>query len=148
MNIGPYEILGELGRGGAGAVFRARRPDRTEVAVKVLHAVPGGKSGEPAFARFERERRLLGELAREGGFVPLLDAGEGPRGPWLVMPLLEGGTLRGRLADGGSLPTAEAVALVRALALAMGRAHARGIVHRDLKPENVLFDREGRPHVA
>jgi WD40 repeat protein/serine/threonine protein kinase len=148
MNIGPYEILDELGRGGAGAVFRARGPDGTEVAVKILHAVRGGKSGEPALARFERERRLLGELASEGGFVPLLDAGEGPRGPWLAMPLLEGGTLRGRLVQRERLPTDEAVALVRALALAMGRAHARGIVHRDLKPENVLFDREGRPHVA
>ncbi|MBI3726244.1 protein kinase [bacterium] len=143
MKLGPYEVLGEIGRGGMGVVLHARGPDGREVAVKVLkraekkHAVP----------RFDRERRLLDLLGEEAGFVPLLDSGEAPEGPYIVMPLLRGGTLRGRLGR-GQLPVEETLALGIALALALGRAHARGIVHRDLKPENVIFREDGRPFVA
>src|SRR5205823_1550498 len=81
------------------------------------------------------------------GFVPLLDVGTTESGPFLVMPLLRGGTLRDRLGR-GPLEAAEAVALGRALAGALGRAHALGVVHRDLKPENILFDEDGRPLIA
>src|SRR6185295_9166594 len=76
-----------------------------------------------------------------------VDLGESPAGPFLVMPLVEGGTLRDRLGR-GPMKVEAAVALVATLARAVGRAHALGIVHRDLKPENVLFDGRGRPLVA
>src|SRR4051812_5413393 len=136
--LGKYQVGEEVGRGGAGAVYKARGPDGVIVAVKVLT-----RPTAEALARFGREKRLLEALGREQGFVPLVDAGESPAGPYLVMPLLAGGSLRSRLAK-GKLPLDEAVALAIGLARAMGRAHAQGLVHRDLKPENILFDLEGR----
>ncbi|HZU97860.1 MAG TPA: serine/threonine-protein kinase [Planctomycetota bacterium] len=141
MKIGPYEVMGTLGRGGAATVFRARSPSGDEVAVKVLNAVD-----EDRLARFERESRLLGTFTILDGFVPLLDSGRVATGPFLVMPIIEGGTLRERLEE-GPLGVAETLRLGRDLASALARAHAKGIVHRDLKPENVLFH-EGLPLVA
>jgi tetratricopeptide (TPR) repeat protein len=140
--LGDYEVLDEIGRGATGAVYRARSSDGRVVAIKLLTA-----RDEAKLQRFERERRLLASLDEAAGFVPLLDAGASPQGPYLVMPLAEGGTLARRL-GAGPLGVAESVALVRELATAIGRAHALGIVHRDLKPENVLFTAEGRPLVA
>ncbi|MBI3723591.1 tetratricopeptide repeat protein [bacterium] len=142
MKIGPYETIAELGRGSAGIVSRARSPDGRVVAVKLLR-----RTGPESLARFERERRLLATLGEREGFVPLLDAGESKEGPYLVMPLLAGGTLRDRLRR-GPLAVEEAVALGLSLSRALARAHERGIVHRDLKPENVLFTGEGVPLVA
>ncbi|MEZ0227655.1 MAG: serine/threonine-protein kinase, partial [Planctomycetota bacterium] len=140
--VGPYEIVAPLGTGGAGTVFRARSADGREVAVKLLH-----RSDTEAFARFDRERRLLAELGEAQGFVPLLDAGASGGVPYIVMPLLAGGTLRKRL-EGGALSIEETVRLGAELARALGRAHARGVVHRDVKPENVLFAHPTRPLVA
>jgi tetratricopeptide (TPR) repeat protein len=112
------------------------------VAVKLIHRKKA--EDEP---RHEREARLQMSLGTAEGFVPLLDSGELPEGPYLVMPFLPGGTLRERV-DQGPLSPPESVALVATLARALGRAHERGIVHRDLKPDNVLFDESGRPLVA
>jgi hypothetical protein len=139
--LGPYRILGEIGHGAMGVVLRAVAPSGEEVAVKILrHATP---TAEPR-ARFDRERRVLAQLGE--GFVPLLDSGETPQGPYIVMPFLRGGTLRDRL-RGGPMPIADVRAMGATLARSLGRAHQAGIVHRDLKPENVLFD-QGRPYVA
>ncbi|MGE0708675.1 MAG: WD40 repeat domain-containing serine/threonine protein kinase [Planctomycetota bacterium] len=142
MQLGRYTIEGELGRGGIGVVYRARDPSGREVAIKLLQG-----ASAPALERFAREGRLQEQLGEQEGFVPLLDLGQGPRGPFLVMPLLTGGTLRDRLRPEG-LPIDEVVAQGRALAEALGRAHAAGVVHRDVKPDNVLFTGEGRPLVA
>ncbi len=144
--VGPYRLLEVLGRGGQAVVFRAQGPDGRVVALKRL-TTPSAL----AAARLSREARLLASLGP--GFVPLLDHGfgVGPDGqarPYLVMPLMEGGPLDARLARGGALTPAEGAALGVALADALSRAHARGAVHRDLKPSNVLFDGEGRPHLA
>src|SRR5580658_8867044 len=109
-----------------GVVFRARSPGGAAVAIKLLN-----RATEPAVvARFARERRLQGALGEGDGFVPLLDSGDGPEGPWIVMPFLEGGTLREKIRK-GRLSIPEVVALGRTLGAALGRAHARGIVHRD-----------------
>ncbi len=142
MKIGHYEVLGELGRGGMGVVYRVRGPDGREAALKALL-----RTDAATFARFERERRLLASLGENEGFVPLLDAGTSAEMAWLVMPLVPGGTLRKRL-DSGPLPVEESVKLGLALARALGAAHERGIVHRDVKPENILFAAAGRPLVA
>src|SRR4051794_34246453 len=95
VQLGRYEVLGLLGRGGAAVVYRARPPGGGEVAIKLLL-----RRAPEALARFERERRLLGSLDASAGFVPLLDQGDSPEGPFLVMPLLPGGTLRARLEKG------------------------------------------------
>ena len=140
MRVGDYEIISTVGRGGMGTVLRARAPGGFEVAIKLLNKPEDT-------ARFEREQRLLENLGEEEGFVPLLGIGRVEQGPYIVMPFLAGGTLRDRL-NPGPLSVAETIDLARALARALGNAHAKGIVHRDLKPENVLFDAHGRPLVA
>ena len=142
MELGSYRDLVFVGAGAMGTVFRSRAPDGRDVALKIL-----ARRDADSLARFDRERRLLGTFGEADGFVPLLDAGEAPQGRYLVMPYVPGGTLRARL-KGAPLGVPETLALGRALAAALGKAHARGIVHRDLKPENVLFTREGRPLVA
>jgi tetratricopeptide (TPR) repeat protein len=128
-----------------GCVFLARRAsDGAEVAVKLIPR----ETSPATLARFERETRLLALLGERAGFVPLLDYCCGSDYvPYLVMPFIGGGTLRNRLAR-GPLSVEETLALGRALARALGRAHARGIVHRDVKPENVLFTARGRPLLA
>ncbi|MEZ0230682.1 MAG: protein kinase [Planctomycetota bacterium] len=136
--IGRYEVTAELGRGGAGVVYRATDAEGFAVAVKLLLDPRGAER----LARFERERRLLAALGEAEGFVPLLDAGTSDQGPFIVMPFLPGGTLRERM-DQGPLSVPDALAIGAALAAAMGRAHANGIVHRDLKPENVLYTHRG-----
>jgi WD40 repeat protein len=143
VRCGRYEVVSEIGRGGSGVVYRGRSPEGAPVAIKMLLR-PGARDALP---RFERERRLLALLGESDGFVPLLDVGEVPQGPFLVMPFVGGGTLRARI-DRGALSIDDTVALGRALARTIGEAHARGLVHRDLKPENVLFHEDGRPLVA
>ena len=134
--LGSYEIVREVGRGGLGLVFEARSPAGERVAVKLL-----ARTDAASVARFGRERRLLASFTEESGFVPLLDGGEAPSGPFLVMPFVAGGTLRDRL-DGKPWPPERVAELGRTLGRALQEAHARGIVHRDLKPENVLFTAE------
>jgi serine/threonine protein kinase/Skp family chaperone for outer membrane proteins len=142
MRIGSYEVVSTLGQGGMGLVYAARSPDGRDVAVKVLR-----KNEGEVLARFERERRLLASFGEADGFVPLLDAGTTPQGPYLVMPLVAGGTLRKKL-EAGPLGIEETVELARSLAAALGTGHARGIVHRDMKPENILFTATGTPLIA
>jgi serine/threonine-protein kinase len=143
VKIGPYEVLDELGQGGMGVVYRVRGADGREAALKLL----GATLDPDKLAAFERELRLLNSFSMADGFVPVIDSGS-EQGRWyLVMPLLEGGTLRQRL-RAGKLKIQEAVRVVTAVAEAMGRAHERGVIHRDLKPENVLLDEAGRPFVA
>jgi WD40 repeat protein/tRNA A-37 threonylcarbamoyl transferase component Bud32 len=142
MRLGEHLVLGEIGRGGMGVVYKARTPEGSEVAIKLLRH---DRATPQAVERFRREERLLGVLGDVAGFVPILGTVAVSGGIGFVMPLLEG-TLRERLRQ--PLPLDEAISIVRTLAEAAGRAHERGIVHRDLKPENVLFTRDGRPLVA
>ena len=143
MRIGPYEVLGELGRGGMGVVYRVRGPDGHDAALKVLV-----RTDTETIARFERERRLLASLGEEEGFVPLLDAGDTTQGhAYIVMPFVPGGSLRDRLQK-GAMEVGAAIDLAKQLARAVAAAHAQGIIHRDLKPENVLFTADGKPLVS
>ncbi|MBL4847816.1 MAG: serine/threonine protein kinase, partial [Planctomycetes bacterium] len=142
MNLGPYTLLGELGRGGTGVVYHARDPAGREVAVKLL-----ARKSPDALERFQREARLHQQLGLQAGFVPFLDMGLAPTGPYLVMPLLPGGTLSDQIKRRRFSPE-ETAELGFRLATALGRAHGLGIVHRDVKPDNVLFTQEGIPLLA
>src|SRR5688500_13926763 len=113
-----------------GTVWRARAPEGHVVAVKLV-----ARLERAGLERFAREVRILRTLGDGDGFVPLLDAGEQQGFPYLVMPLLEGGTLRDRLAR-GPMAVADVIELGVSLGEALGRAHGIGVVHRDVKPEN------------
>jgi eukaryotic-like serine/threonine-protein kinase len=142
--LGHYEILGPLGVGGMGQVYRARdaRLDR-EVAIKVLR---DDYVRDPDWlARFEREARLLAALNHANiATVHGLDEADGVR--YLVMELVPGTTLAQRLAH-GPLPLDEALGVCRQIAEALEAAHDKGIIHRDLKPANVKLTPDGKVKV-
>ena len=146
--LGPYEILGPLGAGGMGEVYRARdtRLDRT-VAIKVLTSA---LADDPQLReRFEREARAISSLNHPhictlfdvGHQDPSTDAGQAV--DYLVLEYLDGETLADRLARGTSLDPDEALRIAIDLCDALDRAHRAGIVHRDLKPANVFLARSG-----
>ena len=142
--LGPYEILSPIGAGGMGEVYRARdtRLGR-DVAVKVLP--PGFAADADRLRRFEREARTVGGLSHPN-LVSLFDVGTHEGGPYLVMELLEGESLREKL-TGKPIPVKRAVEIARGVAEGLSVAHDRGVVHRDLKPENIFLTKEGRVKV-
>ncbi len=139
--LGPYEILSSLGAGGMGEVYRARdtKLDR-DVALKVL---PPHLAKDPeALERFEREAKAIAALSHPN-ILSIFDFGEEGGVAYAVTELLEGETLRQRLAS-GALPSRKAVEIAVGMAQGLAAAHEKGIVHRDLKPENVFVTRDGR----
>ena len=138
--IGPYRILGHLGVGGMGEVYRAWDPKLgREVAIKVI---PETLAGDPVrLERFERESRTLAALSHPN-IVQVFDAGEQAGQPYLVMELVEGETLRERLAR-GPLPWRQAAELAADTSEGLSAAHLKGFVHRDLKPENLMVSVHG-----
>jgi Tol biopolymer transport system component len=139
--LGPYEILAPLGAGGMGEVYRARDPRLArEVAIKIL---PASFSADPdRLKRFEQEARAAGVL-NHPNITAVYDIGTHDGEPYVVSELLEGETLRARLA-GGALPPRRAIEYAIQIALGLAAAHEKGIVHRDLKPENVFVTKDGR----
>ncbi len=140
--LGPYEILSPIGAGGMGEVYRARDPRiGREVAVKVLLAAVSHDAGR--LRRFEQEVRAAGAL-NHPNILTIYDVGEQENGaPYIVSELLEGETLRQRLAA-GALGQRKAIDYGIAIARGLAAAHEKGIVHRDLKPENIFITRDGR----
>jgi serine/threonine protein kinase len=137
--LGPYTVLGELGRGGMGVVYKARHRTLTTrlAALKVLrHGAGGAEERE----RFLSEARAVAAL-HHPNVVRIYDVFTPPAGggdPFVALEYVEGGSLADRI-DGTPLPPREAAALLVPLAEAIHHAHRHGIVHRDLKPANVLL---------
>ncbi len=131
-----YALENELGGGGMSRVFVAVEValDR-RVVVKVL---PAEAAAAVSIERFKREIGLAARL-QHPHIVPLLTAGESDGLPYFTMPLVEGESLRARLARQGELPVSDAVRLLREIASALAYAHDRGIIHRDIKPDNILL---------
>ena len=139
--LGPYEIVAPLGAGGMGEVYRARDPRLgREVAVKVL---PASFSKDPdRLRRFEQEARAAGVL-NHPNITALYDIGSAAGSPYVVFELLEGETLRSRIAA-GDLSVRKAIDYGVQIARGLAAAHGKGIVHRDLKPENLFVTKDGR----
>jgi serine/threonine-protein kinase len=139
--IGPYEVIGRLGVGGMGEVFRARDARlQRDVAIKVLPST--GALDEEQLARFEREARILASLNHQNiaGIYGIEEAAGGGRA--LVLELVEGPTLAERLAQ-GPLHVHDALTFARQIADAIEAAHELGIIHRDLKPANIKIRGDG-----
>jgi tetratricopeptide (TPR) repeat protein len=145
LRVPGYELLGEIGRGGMGIVYRARqlKPNRL-VALKMI--LDGRFASRKELLRFENEGEIIAGLDHPN-IVPILEAGQHQGLHYFSMPLFTGGSL----AVSRSRPAADlrvVVRLVADVASAVHHAHERGILHRDLKPANILLDDEGRPHVT
>ena len=141
--LGPYEILSPLGAGGMGEVYRARDPRLgREVAIKVLPA--SFSSDADRLRRFEQEAKAASAL-NHPNIVTLHDIGTNTSdgAPYVVTELLEGETLRARLATGALSPR-KATEYAIQIAQGLAAAHDKGIVHRDLKPENLFVTEDGR----
>jgi len=133
--LGPYRVVDLLGRGGMGVVYRAvdTRLSR-EVALKVL---PGSVAGDERRRRFLREARSAAAI-NHPNVATIYEVGEVDDHVFLAMELVEGETLRVRIAA-GALGIDEGARIAREIARGLAPAHAKGIVHRDLKPENVML---------
>jgi eukaryotic-like serine/threonine-protein kinase len=143
QSVGPYVVEALLGRGGMGAVYRARdgRLGR-QVALKFLQA-DGPLAGDDR--RLLREARAASALSHPN-ICQVFDVGGDAGRAWIAMEYVEGRSLADSLPPGG-LPPGEVIPIATALAGALAHAHQRGILHRDLKPSNVVCDRDGRPKV-
>ena len=143
--IAHYELLDELGRGGMGAVYRARdtRLDRI-VALKVMAGT--ALQSVNGRARFEREAKMLAKLSHPN-VATIHDAGVDGSTPYLVCEYLAGGTLSERL-SGSILDVREICRLGAQISDGLAAVHAHGMVHRDLKPQNVLFTEAGVPKLV
>ena len=144
--VGPYRIVGEIGRGGMGAVFRAVRDDdqyHKEVAVKV---VMRGVDNDLVRERFRSERQILAAFDHPN-IARLLDGGATTDGrPYLVMELVDGEPITA-WARNRSLSLDERLALFRQVCSAVSDAHRKLVVHRDIKPANILVGRDGVPRL-
>jgi serine/threonine protein kinase len=144
-NFASYRVEDCIGKGGMGAVYRARRAsDNAPVALKVVR---GDQAANPGFlARFEREGRLASALDHPN-VVPLYEAGVEAGVPFLAMAFIDGTDLHAAVAARGRLHPVTAARVVDQVASALDAAHARGLVHRDVKPGNVLLEPRGDgPH--
>jgi WD40 repeat protein/tRNA A-37 threonylcarbamoyl transferase component Bud32 len=140
-----YEILGELGRGGMGVVYKARQVQLNRLtALKMILA--GGHAGSEDRARFQIEARAVAQL-QHPNIVQIYEIGEQQGNSYLALEYIDGGSLADRM-EGKPLPAKRSAQLVRTLAQAMAYAHERGIVHRDLKPANVLLTRSDNPKIT
>ncbi|MBA3396872.1 MAG: protein kinase [Deltaproteobacteria bacterium] len=139
--LGPYEIEHAIGAGGMGVVYRAddSRLGR-KVAIKILPHAQGEH-----FRRFEREARTIGGL-NHPNLLTLFDVGDHDGTPFLVTEMLEGESLRGRLAR-GKLPLRQAIQVAADVARGLAAAHDAGVVHRDVKPDNIFLTAEGRTKI-
>ena len=144
-NIGPYEIVGELGHGGMGTVYRARDPRlRREVAIKVLHA--SSEEDPRRLQRFLEEARAAGAL-NHPNILAVYEVVTDGATPYIVTELVDGVALR-QTVDSGSMTVARALDIGTQIADGLTAAHQAQLVHRDLKPENIMVTRGGRVKIV
>src|SRR5262249_11506090 len=141
-----YEVLGPLGQGGMGVVYKARHLKLQRlVALKMIR--PGREFAQDSTRReyFFAEARTVAQF-QHPNLVQIFEIGDLNGQPYFSLELLEGGNLGQKLA-GNPQPAGQAAALVETLARAVDYAHQKGIIHRDLKPANVLLTPDGTPKI-
>jgi serine/threonine protein kinase len=144
--LGPYRLQSLLGTGGMSEVYRAFDPRlEREVAVKILSPALAGQAG--FLERFRREARAAARLDHPH-ILPIFDFGEERGITYVVMPLIEGGTLRDRLVQRGACSLREGLTVLSQVALGLHEAHQHRLVHRDVKPANILMAPGGRALLA
>jgi serine/threonine protein kinase len=147
--VAGFELVGTLGEGGMGKVFKARQRsiDRL-VALKVL--TPKLSEDRDYVNRFEREAKAAGKLSHPH-IVAVIDRGEDKTGPkpirWIAFEFIDGTSLEGRIKK-GRLPEREALKIVRDIAEALRYSSEKGLIHRDVKPDNILLTADGTPKLA
>ncbi|MHC5082273.1 MAG: serine/threonine-protein kinase, partial [Planctomycetota bacterium] len=144
--IGPYEILGEIGRGGMGIVYKAFHPAlKRTVALKVL--IAGEDASEEAIRRFHREAEAVAKLGHHPNIVPVHDIGVVGKIHYFAMHYVEGKPLD-RMIDDGEITPKMAASMAKRVASGLAHAHSHGVLHRDIKPANILVTKDGEPQIT
>src|SRR3954468_10730780 len=143
--VAGYEILGELGRGGMGVVYKARQRGLNRL-VPLKMILAGDHAGSEDRTRFRQEAEAVARLDHPN-IVQIYDIGESEGRPYFSLEYVDGGSLAGKL-NGTPLPFEQAARWAEAFARAMHVAHQHHIVHRDLKPANILLAADGTPKIS
>ena len=149
QRIGRYKILGELGRGAMGIVYKAEDPNLDRVVALKTIVIEADAEGRKEYERrFFLEAKAAGKL-NHPNIVTVYDFGEEDSVAYLAMELVEGTDLRERLKNskGEGLPAIDAVDFAQQIAEGLGYAHERGIVHRDIKPGNIMLQPRGQAKI-
>ena len=144
--LGPYHLIKPLGTGGMAAVYQAR-DGRTGALVAVKRILPHVAADREFIQRFIHETKVMMQM-KHPNILPILDAKLGPDDYYLVMPLMDRGTLRELLQTVRRLPPDTAVYMTQEMLKALDHAHMKGVIHRDLKPANIMFDSAGHVYLT
>ena len=146
--LGRYEVLGELGQGAMGVVYKAKDPliDRV-VAIKTINLGLALDEKEEYEGRFYQEAKAAGRL-NHPNIVTIYDVGKSADVAYIAMEFLEGRELRDIMNDGGKLPVDQVLDIVAQVALGLAYAHEHEIVHRDVKPSNIMVVRDGHVKIT
>jgi serine/threonine protein kinase len=148
--IGKYEIVGLLGKGAMGIVYKALDPDiDREVAIKTIRfdLISDDEEKNELMLRFMREARAAGKLVHPN-IITIHDVGKEKDMTYIVMQCIEGPSLQNWIASKKKFSPQDIVKLMLQLCDALNFAHERGIVHRDIKPANILLDQDGKPYIC
>lgn len=143
--IGKYQIIGTIGRGSMGVVYKAKDPEIGRlVAIKVLRTRTGATAftSEGARERFMIEARSAGNL-RHPNIVTIFEVNADGETPYIVMDYLEGEVLEGYIHGEGRIPPAQVIKILEKVADGLDYAHSKGVIHKDIKPSNILCDASG-----
>jgi serine/threonine protein kinase len=146
--LGRYEVIGELGQGAMGVVYKARDPliDRV-VAIKTINLGLAMDEKEEYEGRFYQEAKAAGRL-NHPNIVTIYDVGKSGNVAYIAMEFLEGRELRDIMNERGMLPVDQVLDVVAQVAMGLAYAHEHGIVHRDVKPSNIMLVRDGHVKIT